>query len=89
MNVDQRSPCMVSIIVEGTLFLYHLLAWKSCTLSRSRCQCLKRKLTRRIHNLLQLAFDPGWAIMTGTRVLGLGLPAIYRVDATMVSLTGP
>ena len=89
MNVDQRSPRMASIIVKGTLFLYHLLAWKSCTLSRTRCQSLKWKLTRRIHNLLRLAFDPGWAIMTGPRVLGLGLPAIYRVDATMVSLTGP
>ena len=65
---DQRSPCMVFIIVvKGTLFLYHLLAWKSCTLSRTRCQCLKWKLTRRIHNLLEFAFDLGWPIMTGPR----------------------
>ena len=63
----QRGPRMVSIIVKGTLFLYHLLVWKSCTLSRTRCQCLKWKLTRRIHNLLEFAFDLGWPIMTGPR----------------------
>ena len=66
-NVDQRSPRMVSIIVKGTLFLYHLLVWKSCTLSRTRCQCLKWKLTRRIHNLLEFVFDLRWPIMTGPR----------------------
>ena len=63
----QRSPRMVSIIIKGTLFLYHLLAWKSCMLSRTRCQCLKWKLTRRIHNLFEFVFDLGWPIMTGPR----------------------
>ena len=57
-----HSPRMVSIIVKGTLFLYHFLAWQSCTLRRTRCQCLKWELTRRIHNLLKTA-GLGWQIM--------------------------
>ena len=46
MNVDQHSSHMVSIIVKGTLFLYHLLATEILHLKQDKMSVFKMEANK-------------------------------------------